>query len=356
MRLGRSLSEEAAAGGLGAVRRVHRQHRGRPDWVELAPWFLGFVMAEGVVAAFDWRYALLLPVLVLVGLAGWVHLVPFSRADGRRRWFAVCEDGLLVWSRGDVPGIAIPWDALTPEWGAKGSVVRLSWTEGTEERSVFVGPVTARRDLGRAVEERGTVRASLRPRLAIGAGGVAVLALGWWIIGPWLVTAVLGERPERLNALYRLCVDQDRPYERAASHEGAGPHPLVFFGEGGPGPEIATTGEGQKRPAPDEVQLVACSHPAGRVSDEPIRECLYEGGLRLLTFQGRHRLDVYEARTGHRVGRHFLIGRDSVDECAPAETVYGEPPYDDVRAGESYPPLSDFKAALQPYVTDAQGS
>ncbi|MFG2086156.1 MULTISPECIES: hypothetical protein [unclassified Spirillospora] len=168
----RSVSKEAAEAGLGGVRRVHRQHRGRPDWGELAPWIFGFAMAEGVVAAFDWRYTLLLPVLVYLGLACWAYLVPFSGADGRRHWFAVCEGGLLVWSRGDVPAIAIPWDALTtPERGAKGAVVRLSWMEGTEERSMFVGPVTARRDLARTLEKPGPVRASPRPRLVIGAGG-----------------------------------------------------------------------------------------------------------------------------------------------------------------------------------------
>ncbi|QKW35269.1 hypothetical protein HUT06_15505 [Actinomadura sp. NAK00032] len=349
-RLRRAMSGRAAEAGLGAVRRVHRQHRGRPDWTDLAPWFLGFAMAAGVVAAFDWRFVLLLPALVWAGLACWVLLGPIPRVDGPRRRFAVCEDGLLVWARDS--SSAIPWDALTtPDWGAKRRVVRLAWADGPEERSVFVGPVSASRDLGRAVERRGPVRASPGPRLATVAAGMAVLALVGWIVQPWLVPAVFGERPENLRELARLCWRQDRPFERAAEHEGAGPHPLVFFREGAGRPQLATTGEGAKRPAPDEVELVACSYPAGRVSDKPIKVCAYEGGLRTESFQGRHRLDVYEARTGRRVGRRMLTGRAGVGECAPAKVVYGEPPYDDRLQGETYPTMTDYQSALQPFIT-----
>ncbi|TDC48391.1 hypothetical protein E1281_24890 [Actinomadura sp. KC345] len=351
------MSKEAAEAGLGGVRRVHRQHRGRPEWGQLAPWIFGFAMAEGVVAAFDWRYIFLLPVLVYLGLACRVYLVPLSRADGRRRWFAVCEGGLLVWSRGDVPSIAIPWDALTtPDRGAKGAVVRLSWREDAEERSMFVGPVTARGDLARALEKLGPVRASPRPRLAVGAGGVAVLALVWWIVQPWVVPAVLGERPGRLQDLARLCWQQDRPFERAAKYEGAGPHPLVFFRESAGPPELATTGDGDRRPAPDQVELVACSHPAGRVSDKPINVCLYEGGLRTETYQGRRSLDIYEASTGRRVARQMMDGQDEKAECPPYQVVYGNDPDPEPRQGDTAPPLSDYEAVLRPFLTGAPRS
>lgn len=350
MRVRRSMAEAAADAGLGAVRRTHRRHRGRPEAAELLPYLLGFAMAEGVVAAFDWRYALLLPVVVLLGMAGWVYLGP-PGAGERRLWFAVCEGGLLVWSRGGVPSVAVPWEALTPEWGPKRSLVRLAWADGTEERTVRVGPVTAGGDLGRAVERRAPVRADPRPRLAFGAGGVAALALVWWIAHPWLVPAVLGDRPERLQDLARLCWRQDRPFERAAAYEGTGPHPLVFFREGAGPPEFATAGEGGRRPDPDRVELVACSRPAGRVSDEPIQVCLYEGALRLESYQGRHRLDVYEARTGRRVARQTLDGRSEVGECAPAELEFGEPPYNDVRKADTYPPMTDYIAALRHFVT-----
>ncbi|MFF4236875.1 hypothetical protein ACFYYL_13490 [Actinomadura geliboluensis] len=340
------MSGRAAEAGLGAVRRVHRQHRGRPDWTDLVPWVFGFAMAAGVAAAFDWRFVLLLPALVWAGLACWVR---FGPVDGPRHRFAVCEDGLLVLARD--ASTAVPWDSLTtPDWGPKRRVVRLAWTDGAEERSLFVGPVSAARDLGRAVERRGPVRASLRPRLVAGAAGMAVLVLVGWIVQPWLVRAVLGERPEQLQDLARLCWRQDRPFERAAKHAGAGPHPLVFFREGAGRPEFATAGEGGRPPAPDEVELVACSYPAGRVSDKPIQWCLYEGGLSTESYQGRHRLDVYEARTGRLVGRRMLTGRAKVGECAPAKFVYGPPPHNDVLRAETYPPMTDYQTALQPFI------
>ncbi|MEU8347002.1 hypothetical protein AB0C74_35340 [Spirillospora sp. NPDC048832] len=303
-------------------------------------------MAAGAVAAFDWRYVLLLPALVWAGLALWVR---FGPVDGSRHRFIVCDDGLLVWNRDS--STAIPWDALaTPELGPKQSVIRLSWTDGAEERSVFVGPVSAARDLARALERRGPVRASPRPRLVSAAACLAVLVLVGWIVQPWLVRTVLGERPERLKDLARLCWRQDRPFERAAKHAGAGPHPLVFFREGAGRPEFATAGEGGRHPAPDEVELVACSYPAGRVSDKPIQVCLYRGGLRTESYQGRHRLDVYEARTGRLVGRRMLTGRAKVDECAPAKLVYGPPPHNDVLRAETYPPMTDYQTALQPFI------
>ncbi|XRQ02876.1 hypothetical protein ACN3XK_40535 [Actinomadura welshii] len=342
----RSVSRRAAEAGLGRVRRVHRQHRGRPEAMELLPWLLGFVMAEGAVAAFDWRYALLLPVLVVAAIAGWVHFAPLPRPERPRRRFAVCDGGVLVLAPSTEP-FAIPWDAITSEWGARGSVLRL----GDGERTVFAGPVTAGRDLGRAVQSRSPVRARTAPRLAVGAAAAGTAALLGWIALPPLVPAVSGERPESLQDLARLCWRQDRPYERAASYEGTGPHPLVFFREGAGPPELAVSGADGRRPAPDEVQLVACSYPAGRVSGDPLKQCLYRGGLRTETFQGRHRLDVYEASTGRRVGRRMLSGTDRVGDCAPAKVVYGDPPHDEVRQGDTYPPMDDYDAALRPFLT-----
>ncbi|HEY8480085.1 MAG TPA: hypothetical protein VIL71_09670 [Spirillospora sp.] len=349
MRVRRSTSEAASEAGLGAVRRVHRGHRGRPEGAELLPCMLAFVMVEGVVAAFDWRYTLVVPVVIFLGAACWVYLAPPEGSVGRR-WFAVCEGGLLVWSREDAP-IAVPWEALTPRWGPRKRLVALEWTDDAGEHTLHVSPVIAAGDLSRAVERAGPVRASLRPRLAIGAGAAAAVALVWWIVHPWLIPAVLGERPERLRDLARLCSQRDRPFERAAAYEGAGPHPLVFFRDGGGPPDFATAGRGDRRPAPERVELVACSRPAGRVSDKPIKVCLYQGNLRLESYQGRHRLDVYEARTGRRVARQILDGRSTTGECAPAKLVFGDPPYDEVRRGETYPSMSDYVAALQPLVT-----
>jgi hypothetical protein len=346
----RSVSRQAAEAGLGAVRRVHRQHRDRPDWVQMAPGIPLFGMVVAGVAVFNWRVIFLAPVLVWAGLACWLRLAPLPGPGGARHRFVVCDGGVLVLSR--KASTAIPWEAVTkPVLGAKGAMLRLVWTDEAEERHLYVGPVSAARDLGRAVEKRGPVRARVAPRLAFVAPGAAVLALVGWMVQPWLTRAVLGERPEHLQDLARLCFNQDRPYERAAPYEGAGPHPLVFFRDGGGPPNLATAGDGRARPDPDEVQLVACSDPAGRVSNTPLQVCPYEGGLRLESYQGRHRLDVFEVRTGRRVGRQILTGPDSVGECAGLQLVRGDPPYDEVRQADTYPPMSEYEAALRVYVS-----
>jgi hypothetical protein len=348
--LRRSLSKHAALNELGAVRRVHRSRRDWPEPIELLPWFLGFCMAVAVAGAFNWRFAVLLPVLVWVVMACWIYLVPPLGPDTIRR-IAVCDGGLLVLSRGSAAPIAITWDALTtPQRGAKGLLVGLSWTTTTETRTVYIDNMTARRELGKAVDRHEPVRAELRRPSAFAAAGLAVLALVTWMLQPWLVPAILGERPENLRELARLCWRQDRPYERTAPYEGAGPHSLVLFREGAGLPQLATTGEGKKQPAPDQVQLVACSYPMGRVSNKPIKVCLYQRGVRTETFQGRHRLDIYEASTGRRVSRQLLNGRDSVAKCPPVQFVYG-PKDPKVRQGDTFPSLNDYEAALQNYIT-----
>ncbi|NDU73401.1 hypothetical protein GWI34_12240 [Actinomadura sp. DSM 109109] len=350
----RAAAARAAESGLGAVRRVHRRHRGWPDREDLLPWLLGFAMAEGVVAAFDWRLIFLLPVALWAGLACWVRLAPLPASDRPRRRFAVCDGGVLVMSREG--STAIPWDAVTePELGARTVLLRLVWSAGGEEHGLAVGPVTAGRELGRAVANRGPVAARRTPRAAAGALVAAALVMAGWIVWPWLVPAVIGEKPENVHDLARLCWRQDRPFERAAPYDGSGPHPLVFFLEGAGRPRFATAGAGTAPPTPDEVQLVACSYPAGRVSDKPIQVCLYKGGLRLEAYQGRRRLDVYEARTGRLVGRQVLTGIDRLDECAPAKLVYGEPPYS-ARRSDTFPAPGDFEAALRTYATGPRRS
>lgn len=355
MRVRRSVSRRAAEAGLGVVRRVHRQHRGWPDLVQLAPAFPLFGTAVGLVAVFAWRLILLLPVLVWAGLVCWVRLVPLKDPAGPRRRFAVCDGGVLVLSQ--EASTAIPWKALKrPVLSAKGAVLRLVWTDGDEDRHLYVGPVTASKDLGRAVKKRGPVRARVAPRLATVATGAAVLGLMGWMVQPWLVRTVLGERPEHLQDLARLCFRQDRPYERAAPYAGAGPHPVVFFRDDPTRPALVTEGDGGERPAPDEVQLVACSNPAGRVSSTPIQVCRYEGGLRLESYQGRHSLDVFEARTGRKVGGQILTGSDSVAECAGSELVWGDRLRDKVREADTYPTQHEYEAALRRYVTGPRPS
>ncbi|WP_433478410.1 hypothetical protein ACQPZP_16055 [Spirillospora sp. CA-142024] len=341
---------KAAEAGLGAVRRVHRQRRDWPDWTRLAPGIPLFGVAVGAVAVFDWRSVFLLPVLAWAGLVCWVHLAPLPGPHGPRLRFAVCEGGVLVLSR--AAPVAIPWEALTtPKFGVKRTMRRLVWTDGADERHLDVGPVSGGRDLGRAVASRGPVRARVGPRLAVVAVGAATLALVGWMAQPWLVRAVLGEKPEHLEDLARLCSPQGRPFDGVAPYEGAGPHPLVFFGEGAGRPDLATTGGGRARPEPDEVQLVACGQPAGRVSDTPLQVCDYQGGLRLESYQGRRHLDVFEARTGRRVGRQTLTGPGGAGKCAPSQLVHGDPPYTELRRTDTSPPMSEYEAALRAYIT-----
>ncbi|SFN21751.1 hypothetical protein [Actinomadura madurae] len=355
MRARRSMRGRAAEAGIGAVRRVHRQRRGWPNAVQIAPGAPLVAVAVGLVFVFDWRAAFLVPVLAWAGIACWVLLGPLPEPGGPRRSFAVCDGGILVASQ--ATAVAIPWDALArPVLDAKGAVLRLVWTKGDEERHIRVGPVSAPRDLGRAVRKQGPVRPRAAPRLAVAATGAAVLALVGWIAQPWLVRTVLGERPEHLKDLARLCSRQDRPYERAAAYSGSGSHPLVFFREDPARPALVTAGGGRARPAPDEVQLVACGSPAGRVSGTPIQVCRYEGGFRLGTYQGRHSLDVFEARTGRRVGRQVLTGTDSVGACPGFQLVWGSREQYPLSEVDTSPTQAQYDAALRAYATGPRRS
>ncbi|WP_165953783.1 hypothetical protein [Streptomyces sp. 8K308] len=211
-------------------------------------------------------------------------------------------------------------------------------------------PFRPARPGGRLDLLRWRARRALRP-LAV-TTVVLGLAAGGLMLIPAVNDAVLGDRPRDLLDFARMCEDGGHgdPFPRAAAYEpaqGDGPPPWVVIEDdwdawastGGSNPDL------EDEPAPDEVQLVACSEVVGSVPDTRISCGYTEGPLGLgpatetVEFsQGRYRVTVIEARTGAVVGDGSLDGDEDV-ECA--EAVWGENPGPEytVPDGEQYADL-----------------
>jgi hypothetical protein len=108
----------------------------------------------------------------------------------------------------------------------------------------------------------------------------------------------------------RLCEDGTY-YTRAAAHQGGGPHPIEVFesspGQGGSSskpiyvPVLFGLHQSRAwRPAPVDVQLVACSERSGDGSRSGTT-CSYSGGSGAPFYHATYDLKVYEARTGRQV-------------------------------------------------------
>jgi hypothetical protein len=87
-------------------------------------------------------------------------------------------------------------------------------------------------------------------------------------------------------------------------------------------------------PDPTAVQLVACARPAGLAHTAPIANCPYTGGYHERTFQGRWRIDVYAATTGHRIATFPLDGASDT-HCAPEVTTVAGQRSTDITTGPS---------------------
>ncbi|NYI03707.1 hypothetical protein [Allostreptomyces psammosilenae] len=359
MGIRRRLSEPARQAGLGELRRVHRQRR---SWGTRALGMLlvGTALATGWLyfSVGNWWLAVLLPPLVLAGYAGWVYGSAIG-SPGGRLWYAVCDEGLLVWSE-RLGGLAsIPWDAVIGVAPAgmndDGLVYDLSVVDSEgQRRTVPIGLVTARRDLLRAING-GRPAPTPIARRAVGAG-VGALVLGvvaWLVVLPELVPTTVDERPAELSDFARACERGGARYPQAAPYGEAGPHPLVLFHVenrrvDGYGPDFSADGgdateeESEEVPA-DAVQLVACSHNVGRVDDSYVERCVYSGGVSVEYYQGRYRVDVYEARTHRLVGTVEVLGDDSVT-CS--DMVYATEGED--REEDTLP--SDYGSELAPFV------
>ncbi|MFF5977524.1 hypothetical protein ACFY78_01595 [Streptomyces olindensis] len=317
-RLTRTLPSLAAEAGLGSVRRVHHERR---------PWPVLLVAKLVLDAA-------LVPLLIrllseldatpgarpfaVVGwlLASWAALTYRVLGRNGRRSHVVCDGGLLI--HRDGPGttetIAIPWDAVE---GISPQTRRLHWLDGGKQRYVPLPTMTARDALVEAVESRGPIPAPPTRRLLTGTGLAAVAATQVWALtlSPF-ADILMAQRAYYLKDFARLCTKPGTSYPESAPHTTTGPHPAALFDDRhGTDPLATSTGSDKTAtatPNPDDVQLVACSRLVRRQLD---MVCTYDGGESSLTIhRARYRIDVYEARTGRRVGGQTLDA-DDTDSC-----------------------------------------
>ncbi len=344
------MVEQAGMAGLGAVRRVHHERR---RWVarggeHALGLLLGAALLTPLYAPGIVPFVLSAAPPLLACWAGWVYLMP-PRGPKARRWFAVCDEGVLLWSRRDgrPAALAIPWDTIT--WIDEGRgdprsafAFRLFWLEAdwhradlVHERSLTVGAVSGRSGLLRALRERGGWPRPLARRLLVPLASLGSAALLSWalMLLPAVNDAVLGDLPRGLEDFARICGDDGEgggePFPRAAPYEPPGegrePRPWVAVEDGWDAHSATGTEtrepEWGDEPDADAVELVACSAATGAVPGTEI-SCPYTDdpfGLGAATqsvefARGRYAVTVYEARTGELVGEGTLEGEEEV-EC-----------------------------------------
>ena len=351
------LAEHARLAGLGRIARVHRQRRE----VSVAPALLAVAAVPAVIAVFalvlsdspHWR----LPVLGYAALlwlnAAWLRWGPIKGPDGRR-WFAVAEGGVLVWSPASAAApSAIPWDEVrVRRRPAPPTTHQLVWQEDDREHVVDVpmaSAVSRRTDLLSALRRRGPVPPWTLARLAGTAViGVATVLVGWFAAVPVALDVVLGERPDHITDFSRMC-EGGGAFGRAAPYHGAGPHPVAVYNEYGGYPDYhdSPVEDAMGWPPAGSVQLVGCSRLVGRAAETGIATCPYEGGYTVTDYQGRYQVDVYEARTGRAVESFTVDGRVGGD-CL--EHIYVRPGSPRDRSYETVPSDASYAAALAPLV------
>ena len=365
----RRAAEYAARASFGRVVRVHEEQSDSTIFgVLVGITCIAFVVAGLAVFGLAlsglpaWRLVVLGWVaLLLLTLAVW-RWGPVEHPDGRR-WFGVTEGGLLVWSPElETEPQAIPWSALRATRrivGPSGAVIRLVWQDDGVEHTFDLPNVFGRKVLLRTVEHRGPVP----PRSPLRVAGNAVVGLAtalvlWFVAVPVALDIVFGEKPDNVTDLFRMC-EGGEAFGRAAPYRGSGPHPLAVYNDGTGYPDYLPGLEwvDSPWPPPDEVQkvqLVGCGQLVGRASPTPLGNCNYEGGYNTTTYQGRYRIDVYEARTGRRITSVTVDGRaESSGGCMPRIVVPSDRPQQTVV--ETLPDDAAYEAQLYALVNGEVG-
>ncbi|NBH03492.1 hypothetical protein [Amycolatopsis sp. SID8362] len=325
----RKLAEAAQSAGLGPLVRIHRGHGAGP-----VVFGLGIVVAVGsvpvaiatiimrTVDVTTWQWPMLLW-SALVGLFFLsVHVGPLP---GGRRWVAVADGGLVTWQGGAV---------RTQTWAEAGSLQ--------------ANVVCCAGDLQAAIRRRSPVPPwTLRRVVCLTVTAIATAAATWYAAVPIAAHVALGERPLKVAQLARIC-QGGSAFGRAASYEGAAPHPAVVF---------TSDGDYGYEPMPDSsadtVQLVGCSALIGE--GQPMNNCDYEGGYHRETYQGRYQVEVYEAQTARHVGTFRIDGKGpdaTAAECSPSIWV---PESGGIASDRSptNPEDSSYHAHLAPFVDGA---
>lgn len=346
----RAAAEYARGAGYGRVVRIHRRLRSSALLTTLIiVTYLGVFAAALAVFAFVlndspwWR----LPVVVITVLA-WATVAaalwgPDRDAEGRSR-LVVTEGGLLVWAPGaDTPSVTVPWHRLRV--GAH----QLTWEEGGQQHTLDLTGVVGKRDLISAVRQSGrAVRWPLGRLATTAVATVATALVAWFAVLPVALNVVLGERPDHISDFAAMC-EGDGGFGRAAPYGDAGPHPIAVYKPGSSYPEYdysPATGS-EKAPPADTVQLVGCVREAGRADASPLMSCPYTGGYHRTIYQGRYRIDVYEAGTGRQVSTVDIDGSRNVD-CARWLYVDDNDPLE--RNDNTEPDAAAYATVLSPLV------
>jgi hypothetical protein len=260
-----------------------------------------------------WR----VPILVVIALVGLTVATRFwgpTAEPDRRRWYVIAENGLLVWYPGAAnPAAAERWATLRVDW--TGTVYQLTWRDDEDKRHrLALKGVSGLDDLRHAVNRSGRVpRWTRRRRVGTVAAAVAAAFLVWSAV-PVALDVVLGERPDKLGDLAKLCDgdgDGDDGLGRAAPYQGRGLHPIVVYGEDTYSWGNVKDDNGTLRA--DTVQLVGCVSQIGTVSPDPLVDCPYEGGHTVTIYQGRYQVEIREARTARLVSTFPMEGSTDVD-------------------------------------------
>lgn len=327
------IEATAADHGLGRVIRVHREHA--PAFLAAGLAGAGTLVAAivaGIMAASAtrlWQLPLFLSVVVIVLVVLYFHFGPVPGTG--RRWYAVAEHGLLIFSRREEP-VAITYDQRER--------IRALELSGTCSISDL-------RDVQRRLAPgRSWSRRRLVGLASYGAVAVLLVASGW----PMGTYAVLG-LPLEKSDFAATCADGGGGHRRAAAHSGE-THPIAAFIDYGGGFVFRREASFPRGTSPDTehadltaVQLVACATAIGFASDTPLTECSYSTVNDQL-YQGLYRLDVFEARTGRKVASSQLAGSTTKD-CPSLRTVpRGRPP--ESRDVITEVDTEDFRRALTP--------
>jgi hypothetical protein len=349
----RNLAKAADDAEFGRVVRVHRRYPGRYDLQDALPGLIVVLTVTCVPVLalwlndFRWLPAVLFSIGCIVGA---ILVAPWYRAATRREQYAVAEHGVLVWwPRTRYVSSAVAWSAVRTVQD-----VCVTWrdTDGNDQELV-IPPVTARRDLLSAFDNRAPVATWTPGRVAppTAAAAAVLLFFGplvWFGAVPTAVELIWGERPRDVFALERMCQGGD-PFRGAARYHGAGPHPTVTHSPRGDTHVMgAETPSGRGWPAGTAMQLIACGQLTGHAKPEALLSCAYSaiqggGSLAVNVYQGRYQYEVREARTGRHVSTITVDGSRDPGDCAESRWVGRSP---DVLNVDLEPTKAQLEAAF----------
>jgi hypothetical protein len=295
------LRRRAREAGFDAVRAIYRERRDA-NGTFFVPLLVGAVVGlPAGLAAGSWWLGLLLSVVVLVPAGLWILCGPVLGPFGRR-WYAVCESGVVAWS-------------------ATRGYAAVSWVELAElrvQKEWEIFPENRARDLLKALRIGRPVRFARFRQAAVAAAVSAWLGTVFGVVVlPWSADLFRGEQPPRdMRDLARVCTGGEG-HGRTAPYEGEAPHPAAVFTQSG-FVELAMAGPGRPEPAPEEVQVVGCVRSADRSAPASASICHYLGGHSVHYFPATYQVEVYEARTGRRLGA-FTLEATEPPGCAFSE-------------------------------------